>query len=390
MSKRLVVQVQLLLLLACPVTLVGQSRPGAGWTVAVPAPTGPSRVGTLVIRAVDSRRGDPFLLDGTKRELMIRFWYPASPGLKCRTAEYSSSTVWAYLSRITSFPLPDVQTNSCASAPAATGLHPVIVFSHGYTGTFTDCTFLFEDLASRGYVVVSVGHSYETTAVEFPGGRLIMSRFGSYLADDSLRSDEQSLRFARMVRLADLKFVLGALQRESVSGKWFAGKLDMARVGIMGHSLGGEVALASLQRDARWRAAVLLDAPIAKEDTGGTAKPLLLIAAGRQNWSHEECSLWSHLRGPHQAINLRDADHFTPTDAVWLFPNENGFSPGRLRDTVTLLRDIVGGFFDAHLRDLAAAPASFVKLSAYRDALITNQDQFLCSSHAAIVTGGLR
>lgn len=391
MKKRLIIQIQLLQLVLCfgPITR-GQSTAEAAWINSTPALSRPGKIGTLAMRIVDSGRDDPFLGDGSERELMIRFWYPAAASAPCTQADYSSRDVWAYLSRLSGFPLPSVKTNSCAEAPVATGVHPVIVFTHGYTGMFTDCTFLFEDLASRGYVVASVAHTYETTAVEFPDGGLITSRFGSYLAEASLRDDEQSLRFARTVRLADLKFVLDALQRESVSGRWFAHKLDMSRVGIMGHSLGGEVALASLQRDSRWRAAVLLDAPIAEEDTGGTARPLLLVHAGRQSWSEEECSLWSHLRGPHQAANLRDADHFTPTDAVWLFPSENGSGRGRSGETVTLLRNLVVGFFDAHLRGGLANPAPVVSLSKSQDALVTTQGQALCPSHTAVATGGLR
>ncbi len=74
--------------------------------------------------------------------------------------------------------LPEVRTNSCLDAPIAEGAHPVILFSHGYTGAFTDYTFIFEDLASRGYVVASVDHTYEATAVEFPDGRFVKSVFG--------------------------------------------------------------------------------------------------------------------------------------------------------------------------------------------------------------------
>jgi predicted dienelactone hydrolase len=53
------------------------------------------------------------------------------------------------------------------------------VFSHGLTGTFTDYTFLFEDLASRGYVVASVDHTYDASAVDLGDGRIARSRFGS-------------------------------------------------------------------------------------------------------------------------------------------------------------------------------------------------------------------
>ena len=77
----------------------------------------------------------------------------------------------------------------------AEGVHPVVVFTHGYTGTFTDYTYIFEDLASRGYVVASVDHTYEATAVAFPDGRFVHSGFGSHLGN-VLLEDEQALALA--------------------------------------------------------------------------------------------------------------------------------------------------------------------------------------------------
>jgi predicted dienelactone hydrolase len=68
------------------------------------------------------------------------------------------------LSQLAAVPLPEVRTNSCLDAPITEGAHPVILFSHGYTGAFTDYTFIFEDLASPGYVVASVDHTYEAGA----------------------------------------------------------------------------------------------------------------------------------------------------------------------------------------------------------------------------------
>src|SRR6185437_11309211 len=147
-------------------------------SAAAPSPTGPNRVGTRVVRLVDATRDDPFLENGSKRELMVRFWYPASSQLQaCKPAEYTSPAVWSYFSQLTRLPLPAVTTNSCMDAPITNGAHPVVVFTHGYTGTFTDYTFIFEDLASRGYVVASVDHTYEATAVAFPDGRFVHSGF---------------------------------------------------------------------------------------------------------------------------------------------------------------------------------------------------------------------
>jgi predicted dienelactone hydrolase len=145
------------------------------------------------------------------------------------------------------------------------GLHPVVVFTHGYTGTFTDYTFLYEDLASRGYVVASVDHTYEATAVEFPDGRLATSVLGSHLANN-WRVDDETLQFVVSLRLDDLRFVLNQLQRinNEASGP-FDGKLDMSRVALAGHSLGGLTTLLGVRADSRFRAGILLD-PYMSED----------------------------------------------------------------------------------------------------------------------------
>jgi predicted dienelactone hydrolase len=365
------------------------------WNVAVPAPTGPSRVGTLWIRAVDNGRTDPYLRNGAKRELFVRFWYPISAAEPCKPAPYTSPKVWNYLSQLTGIQLPEVRTNSCANARVAEGAHPVIVASHGYTGTFTDYTFLFEDLASRGYVVASLAHTYESTAVEFPDGRLVASAVGSYLAPGTMRADYASLEFARAVRLADLKFFLSELLRlNTARDNPLAGKLDTARIGVMGHSLGGEVSLTGLEREPRLRAGVLLDGVLSGESALGTSKPVLLVAAGRERWRDDECALWRNLHGPRLAVNLRGADHFTVSDFVWLFKGLPGLGApaGAMRPegTISVVRNYVAAFFDAHLLGKSPSPLLMGQSSSYPIALITTQQQQLCRDHPAVAKGGLQ
>ena len=179
-------------------------------TVTAPAPTGPNSVGTRVAHFVDSTREDPLAGNGSKRELMVRFWYPTGVTSDCKPAEYTSPAVWSYFSQLMGVPLPEVKTNSCEDATVASGAHPVVVFTPGYTGTFTDYTFLFEDLASRGYVVAALNHTHEATATEFPDGRMVESIFGSHLGT-RLRTDEEAYTSSVIARLGDLKFVLKEL-----------------------------------------------------------------------------------------------------------------------------------------------------------------------------------
>ena len=139
-------------------------------------------------------------------------------------------------------------------------------------------------------MVASVDHTSEATAVEFPDGRFVKSVFGSHLDESIWRRDDRSLSFAVSVRLKDLKFIVDELARLNgeASGP-FAGKLDLTRVAVAGHSLGGLAALLGLKQEARFKAAVLLDASVPDGSAGLTDTTVLVLTMGREQWSDEEC-----------------------------------------------------------------------------------------------------
>jgi len=344
----------------------------------VPSVTGANRVGTRIIDLVDSSRIDPLATNGLNRELLGRFWYPASAEQGCKLADYTSSGVWNYFAALTGLPLPAVTTNSCMDAAIADGEHPVIVFTHGYTGTFTDYTFLFEDLASRGYVVFSIDHTYEATAVEFPDERLVKSRVGSHLTN-SWQTDEQTVSSALSVRLDDLKFVVDELERLNTStGTAFAGRLDLTRLALAGHSLGGLATWLGVQRDARFKAAVMLDPYLPDIPVGSTETPIMLLTMGREQRNENECQLWSDLRGPRVAVNLRGAEHVTPSDLVWLAKGAIKTSPTGPEKTIEALRDYIAAFLDKNVRGRPLDPLLTGPSSIFPDAEITTQTQLLC------------
>ena len=100
------------------------------------------------------------------------------------------------------------------------------------------------------------------------------------------RRDEPSLSFAVSVRSKDLKFAVDELAR--LNGKDsgpFAGKLDLNRIDVAGHSLGGLVALLGLKQEARFKAAVLVDASLPDGSASVTQKPVLVLTMGREQWS---------------------------------------------------------------------------------------------------------
>ncbi len=346
-------------------------------TVTAPTPAGSSPVGTRVLHLVDPTRNDPFLTDGTKRELLVRFWYPAAQGQACKRAEYTSPKVWNHFSELLGITLPEVTTNSCWNTSMTSGRHPVVIFTHGYTGTFTDYTFLFEDLASRGYMVASVDHTFEATAVEFPDGRFAESIFGSYLANDA-RSDVQTFEFALSVRLSDLKFVLNELERlNGGADPLFAGKLDTSSIAVAGHSLGGLTVLLGIEQEPRFKTGILLDGAMPDSSFGGTVRPVLILAPGRDEWSDDERQLWANLRGPRLAVNLRGGEHMTPSDAVWLANGAIKTGTMGSEKTIAAIRNYVAAFLDANLLGKEPGPLLTGPSSEFPDVIVTTRNELL-------------
>lgn len=344
---------------------------------AVPAPTGSNPVGTQVLYVTDPVREDPYLVNGTKRELAVRLWYPASANsvLDCRPADYAAPAVWRYFAQLVGVLPFRVTTNSCSNAPIADGAHPVVLFSPGYTATATDYTFLLEDLASRGYVVASISHTYEATAVEFPDGRLVRSLVGSHLGGPVQRKN-WPMSSAVLVRVMDLKTVLNEIVRLNARRESpFAGKFDMAKIAVAGHSLGGLTAFLGAEFEPRLKAAVMLDGFVPEALGSASRKPVLILAAGRQRWNTEECRLWNNLQGPRLAVNLRRAEHVALSDWIWLTPNAVQVGPMGPERTMAAVRDYIAEFLDANLRD---EPVASVSSSSYADAQVTTEGQPLC------------
>jgi len=316
-------------------------------TAATPVPTGAQVVGTRVASLSDAKYLDPDAADGSARELMVRFWYPAASSGVCTPAEYTSSEVWSYFGKLLGVTLPRVSTHSCLNAEVSKGAHPVVVLTHGFTGTFTDYTYLAEDLASRGYVVASVNHTHEATATELSDGRLEKSVYGSYLSRYT-RYDADSIARAVNVRLRDLTFVLDKLTalNQEPNGA-FLGRLDPNRLALAGHSLGGLTTLHAAAREPRFKAAIILDGAVAPRPVPAIRQPVLALLAGHGKADPDECRMWTALQTPLLAIRFPEVQHLEFSDAVWLAGTAVTGGDDSATRVVSDVRRSVAAFLDA-------------------------------------------
>jgi predicted dienelactone hydrolase len=130
-------------------------------------------------------------------------------------------------------------------AGAAEGPFPLVVYSHGFTSSWEGGAYLAEQLASLGYVVVSV--SYPLTHMNAPGG------------PNAIDVVNQA---------ADVSFLIDSLlQQSATTGHTLEGMIDETRIGATGISLGGMtttlVSFHPEMRDPRIGAALSIAGPTA-------------------------------------------------------------------------------------------------------------------------------
>jgi predicted dienelactone hydrolase len=129
------------------------------------------------------------------------------------------------------------------------GPYPLVVFSHGAFGIKASNTSTFMDLASNGYVVCSIDHPYHSLmTVDADGHRTMVDlsflqevidlNKGKYDEETGYRLHQKWMA----LRVADINFVLDTIlqQVKDSSSDGVYRLIDPGRIGLMGHSLGGE------------------------------------------------------------------------------------------------------------------------------------------------------
>ncbi|MEV7026329.1 esterase, partial [Kitasatospora sp. NPDC093558] len=269
-----------------------------------------------------------------------------------------------------------------ADAPALPGgKRPVVLYSAGFGDPRTWGTGLVEDLASRGYVVVTVDHPYDASEVAFPDGDLATSVFPALMAQPGLDLGAV-LRKTLQTRVDDTRFVLdqlAGLRYDDHLPPGLAASLDLDRIGMVGHSGGGSAALQTMHDDPRLKVGVNLDGQLhfpGPDGTGvhlstvaedGLTRPFLLM--GTQNpdsgsyhrqpgWD----ALWQHSTGWHADVTLTGSRHGSYTDAESLLPQlarQGAIGGAKLTEdigdvrpdrAVLATRSYVASFFDRWLR----------------------------------------
>jgi dienelactone hydrolase len=319
-----------------------RTAPARGPAMTLPAPTGPCPVGTVSLRLVDRSRPDPWVAAVPYRELVVGVRYPARDTAghpRAPQMAAGESEAFDALKDLTGVPKQAVDWASTLShahrgaplAPYGRRL-PVVLYSPGALDPRTLGTNLCDQLASWGYVVVALDHTYEAPAVEFPDGRVehtvLIEEFGKA---DTPAKVVALLRRVMAVRVADTRSVLDRL---TTLGHGLGRAVDPYAVGMFGHSAGGFTAAQAMHDDRRLKAALNMDGVLGytQEDddpsnpstvgTDGLNRPFLLM--GIEGDDHHTLpswqETWNHSTGWRGDLTLTGSAHASYTDLQSLVP----------------------------------------------------------------------
>ncbi len=269
-------------------------------TVPIPGPTGEFGVGTTRYEVSERGFDDPYSPQPAPRRVPVQVWYPASPGGGVREP-YVDDDVAQAMSEL-GLPrslLPNDVSRSEVNAPPVAGRYPVLIFNHGFTSFQTQSASLMEELASHGYLVLSVGHPYESLVVRYADGTVIKQRrdlpaiktivAGLKDLEHQVAQVEPLLVRARAARDApalreamnalaqspsyavllpvlelwthDTRLVIDALGQldDGTLAPRLKGLVDAEHLGVFGHSLGGMLAGHLAMTDPRVKAGLNFD-----------------------------------------------------------------------------------------------------------------------------------
>lgn len=204
--------------------------------------TGPYSVKQASAILVDESRVETFETDGSFREVPVYFYYP--------DVEHASES-----GRV---------TDGIAG-------FPLVIFSHGAFGYYQSNTSTYMELASHGYVVISLDHPYHSFFTKDTSGKTIIvnpqfMQEVMYINENGT-SEQEIIELSHSwldIRTKDMNFVLDSVKAAKepaaetasiaelpacwfVSGKTSAVEeilsvlaiTDTERIGLMGHSMGG-------------------------------------------------------------------------------------------------------------------------------------------------------
>jgi dienelactone hydrolase len=216
-------------------------------------PTGKYGIGTSQYHWVDASRKELNDEQDAYRELMVYVYYPIDDKNKKATMPYDKDALarqkaFVYLKSkippilLTGWDSLKTYAQNNNNVARAKSEYPVIIISNSASTMVQHYSWLLEELASHGYIVVGVNHPYMASITRFPDGRVINSLI-AHKKSISKQEYEAWKQQQTSTCTGDIDFVVTKLEELTTSLGILHERLDLNRVGIAGHSFAGDIAL---------------------------------------------------------------------------------------------------------------------------------------------------
>jgi hypothetical protein len=342
----------------------------------LPAPDGPHAVGTVTFSWSEEERPERYGdHPGEPRELVAQVWYPADRDAPVDPAPWveQADRFGAAAARELALPpfalghlglIRSHATEDVEGAEAAPASRPLLIYSHGWRGFRTIHSTLLESLASHGYVVAAVDHTYGSLASVFPDGRVLPldPQALPQGVPNEIREDAGEQLIATYARDVEsfLEQLEVGLPPEVMS------TVDLERVGLFGHSAGGGAVILACSRVPGCAAVVGFDPWVehVPDDLVGAGLDIPLLSIRSEEWIGDAND--KRLRRLHAGTDAAEGlvamdgvvhRDFTLLPLLSPLARQVGFS-GATPGVVThdIVEDWTLRFFDHHLRTRGADP----------------------------------
>lgn len=296
-------------------------------SIPLPSPPGPYAIGKADVEYTDPTRQDPFAPTPTPRSLMLHIRYPVPPQSTTGFPRdpYFPALAAQYADKLDQLPngtVESIQTNSFVGPNILAAQNcdrwsrnlPILVFSPGSGAPEALYSVTQEFLASWGYIIIGVDHTYDSRVAEFPNGQVILV----------ILSDANNT-IAALVRTQDVLSTAKHVSSTNALVQWIPGWSSEhdhlpKGFGIFGHSTGGETAALSMQNGTfPYPAACSLDGPCPANLLGNDFHgPFLYEGAMLDTVNYQLLSaVWSKIIGWKLAVGFNDTEHDDFTDAAY-------------------------------------------------------------------------
>ena len=317
-----------------------------------PSPSGEYAVGTFTFTVYDDR--DEVLVPGTKRSVPARVYYPVSKAsvegmskiryMSREMADALKKTMHAPINYDKSEAAGDNVSDCYKNAPKiANKKFPLIMFNHGLASYREANSFLCIELASHGYVVISVTHPLDAALTELDDGTRIMmhkdttkKQYEPFLPGafsvirlTSSKGSEKELadkfdviqnKYCKYIQSRIDEWMKDTITAVNYAKENLADIIDFSKgIGVTGHSLGGATAYMLCLDNKEFVCGANLDGALFGNNKGKILRKTFLQFSCKTNLNAETRPYIGHTKPVYSAL-FKNMQHIAFSDMKHMIP----------------------------------------------------------------------